>query len=77
MTAIVAGTAPSERMIASTSRAISIAGKGMPWVTMVDSSATTGVPLWPWRPPLRREGKREERELASVMCWIVGFSARS
>ena len=43
--AIVAGTAPSSRMIASTFAAMSaFAGKGMPWVMMVDSSATTGLP---------------------------------
>jgi hypothetical protein len=45
MTAMVAGTAPSARMTASTSSAMSrLPGQGMPWVMMVDSSATTGRP---------------------------------
>ena len=45
MTAMVAGTAPSSRMIASTLRAmLRLPGKGMPWVMMVDSSATTAAP---------------------------------
>src|SRR5690606_14212678 len=44
-TAIVAGTAPPSRTAASTARAVStLRGKGIPWVTMVDSSATSGLP---------------------------------
>ncbi len=44
-TAIVAGTAPSSRMICSTAAAISaFCGKGMPCVMIVLSSATTGRP---------------------------------
>ena len=42
---LVAGTAPSLRMIASTLCAISrLPGKGIPCVMIVDSSATTGAP---------------------------------
>ena len=45
MTAMVAGTAPSARMIFSTSRAKSrFCGYGMPWLRIVLSSATTGFP---------------------------------
>ena len=45
MMAMVAGTAPSSRTKASTVRAISrFCGNGMPWVMMVDSSATTPTP---------------------------------
>ena len=41
--AMVAGMAPAARTSASTARAVSrLAGKGMPWVMMVDSSATSG-----------------------------------
>ena len=41
--AMVAGAAPAARTSASTARAVSrLAGKGMPWVMMVDSSATSG-----------------------------------
>lgn len=44
-TATVAGTAPPSRTMASTSRAVSrLAGYGMPWLMIVDSSATTGAP---------------------------------
>ena len=44
-TAMVAGTAPPSRTICSTSRAIAtLCGYGMPWLMMVDSSATTGRP---------------------------------
>ncbi len=44
-TAIVAGTAPPSRTICSTSRAIATFwGYGIPWLMIVDSSATTGVP---------------------------------
>src|SRR6185437_16322122 len=42
-TAIVAGEAPISRTAASTERAVStLEGYGMPWVMIVDSSATTG-----------------------------------
>ena len=42
-TAIVAGTAPPSRTICSTSRAIAtLCGYGIPWLMIVDSSATTG-----------------------------------
>ena len=45
ITAMVAGTAPPARISASTSRAISrFCGNGIPWVMIVDSSATTGRP---------------------------------
>ena len=41
----MAGTAPASRMIPSTSSAIStLRGYGMPWLMMVDSSATSGAP---------------------------------
>ena len=41
--AMVAGVAPAARTSASTARAVSrLAGKGMPWVMMVDSRATRG-----------------------------------
>ena len=44
-TAIVAGTAPPSRTICSTSRAIAtLCGYGIPWLMIVDSSATTGAP---------------------------------
>ena len=44
-TAIVAGTAPSARTSCSTSVAIStFCGKGIPWLMIVDSSATTPAP---------------------------------
>ena len=43
LTAMVAGAAPAARTSASTARAVSrLAGKGMPWVMMVDSRATSG-----------------------------------
>ncbi len=43
ITAMVAGTAPAARISASTARAVSrLCGNGMPWVMMVDSSATIG-----------------------------------
>src|ERR1700722_10058876 len=43
MTAIVAGTAPISRTASSTVSAVStLRGKGMPWVMIVDSSATIG-----------------------------------
>ena len=43
ITAMVAGTAPAARMSASTARAVStFVGRGMPWVMMVDSRATSG-----------------------------------
>ena len=43
MTAIVAGVAPAARTSASTARAVSrFCGAGMPWVMIVDSSATSG-----------------------------------
>ena len=46
MIAMVAGMAPPRLIMASTSRAISkLAGYGMPWAMMVDSRATTGLPL--------------------------------
>ena len=45
MTAIVAGVAPWARTAASSIRAVSrFCGNGMPWVMIVDSSATTGAP---------------------------------
>jgi hypothetical protein len=45
ITAMVAGTAPAARTSASTARAVStFCGQGMPWVMIVDSSATTGAP---------------------------------
>ena len=44
-TAMVAGTAPSARTTASSASAVStFCGQGMPWVMMVDSSATTALP---------------------------------
>ena len=47
ITAIVAGTAPFSRMILSTLSAVStFCGYGMPWEMIVDSSATTGCPLF-------------------------------
>ena len=46
MIAIVAGIAPCSRMIFSTSRAkLRFSGYGMPWLRMVLSSATTGLPV--------------------------------
>ena len=43
--AIVAGVAPCARTISSTSRATSrLEGRGRPWLMIVDSSATTGLP---------------------------------
>ena len=45
MTAMVAGTAPSERTTSSTLAAKSrFSGQGMPWLRIVLSSATTGAP---------------------------------
>ena len=45
ITAMVAGSAPSSRISASTSRAVrTFSGYGMPWAMMVDSSATIGRP---------------------------------
>ena len=45
MIAVVAGTAPSARTISSTLCANStFCGYGIPWLRMVDSSATTGLP---------------------------------
>ncbi len=42
---MVAGVAPAARTSASTSAAVAaFSGQGMPWVMMVDSSATTGRP---------------------------------
>ncbi len=42
---MVAGTAPSAEMISSTRAAMAaLSGQGMPWVTIVLSSATTGRP---------------------------------
>ncbi len=46
ITAIVAGVAPVARTASSTACAVStLRGYGMPWVMMVDSSATSGLPL--------------------------------
>ena len=43
--AMVAGTAPCRRTVASTSRATRrFSGRGRPWLMMVDSRATTGRP---------------------------------
>ena len=56
ITAMVAGTAPAARTSASTARAVStFCGKGMPWVMMVDSSATTGAPAGPRRAHFGRQ----------------------
>jgi peptide-methionine (S)-S-oxide reductase len=44
-TAIVAGTAPASRTVASHARATRrLSGRGSPWATIVLSSATTGAP---------------------------------
>ncbi len=44
--AMVAGVAPASRIACSACLAVSrFAGAGMPWVMIVDSSATTGKPL--------------------------------
>ncbi len=63
--AIVAGTAPPSRTICSTSRAIAtLWGYGIPWLMIVDSSATTGRP---WASASRTSGAT-----ASIGWGVVG-----
>jgi hypothetical protein len=65
MIAIVAGSAPFARTTASTLRAISrFLGYGMPWVMIVDSSATTG------RPAARASATGRLRVRRSLACTL-------
>ena len=65
MTAMVAGTAPPSRMVASTFSAISrFWGQGMPWVMIVDSSATTGRP--------RSSASRTSGAKVRGAVWVTG-----
>ena len=64
MMAIVAGTAPAARTTSSTPSAVAtFSGQGMPWVTIVVSSATSG---WPAAAAAAASGERRMRSKSAI-----------